>query len=195
VLNAAGPLGNKSTKEITEAMAIIQKVKGYALEKPMERTLVDFCSGNALVPLIAAHLLPFKQTIAVDKRVRKGHYHGVQRFRYVNLDIYEQAVEGMVEKDTVVTCVHGCGGLSTRVVELFRASEADMIALMPCCSGQRVIKYPAMMEKKLGKYWMWSYELYQELERWDFDTHMIVDEHVLSPKNIVITSRRWPPRK
>jgi hypothetical protein len=51
-------------------------------------------------------------------------------------------------------------------------------------------QYPGEMASKVGKYWLWAYDLYQDLvEARTEQVMMVTDEHVMSPKNIVIVSK------
>lgn len=185
VLNAVNPIGSKAEKEISEAMSIIRHLKSIVLDFPMQYNLVDLCSGNALVPVIAAHLLPITSATAVDKRTRNRRWDIVKNFEYKVIDIYTNEVFSLVNSNTIITGCHACGNLSHRISEIFLNTEAKALVLMPCCSGQLRNKYGPFLSKKLSKYELWSLELTEAV-----NGVLYREELCLSPKNLVIKAVR-----
>jgi len=197
VLGAVGPINN-AKKEITEAMAIIHAIRDYTIKRPMEYVLVDLCSGNALVPIIAAHLLPVRKAFAVDIRPRNGRYDRVKRFKYLNIDILDQAGDVEIIKHIhsdvanndyvplILTAVHPCSHLADKVVDIWNSFCFNVLAMMPCCVGD--VSGPTLLDKKLSRYEMWAMKLYDNV---DADKKNVKrDNGVISPANIVITSWR-----
>jgi hypothetical protein len=186
VINAVTPL-TRATKEITEAMGVVRHLKSFFLQHPMERKLVDLAAGNALTAIIAAHLLPVKQSVAVDKnpRLRAG-YAKVDRFMYENMDIAD-LVGAEWTSDIVFSSVHPCSDLATRIVDLYLATPCAVgLVLMPCCNGhQNDKKIPTAFRQRISKYEAWAWWL---AERAKGD--LFVDRNVLSPCNAIVVAKK-----
>ena len=191
VLNAVAPLNN-AAKEITEAMAIINRIRKIALKQPMEYTLIDLCSGNALIPIISVCLLPVKESFAIDRepRHRKGHAN-IDRFTYHEADIMNEDFIIFLSKlcfdrQVILTACHPCGSLSRRIASLYNSiPNITHLVLMPCCNGRRVNLFPHAVEEKLGSYLAWSYDL-----AIDVDGNLVIDLDCLSPKNAIIIAEK-----
>lgn len=187
VLSVVGPM-DKAGKEISEAMAIIRRVRGIVLapENKMRYTLVDLCSGNALVPVIAAHLLPVRWSYAVDARPRVRAWERAARFTYLVADVYSEALGDHLRSlgPLILTACHPCGELAERVIELYRA-YADHLVLMPCCEGPIPPGEPAIIREKMGAYLAWCVHLAGRC-----GGQVAVDEGVLSPKNALVTAHK-----
>ena len=192
VINAVTPL-NKAAKEITEAMAVVRRLKPFFLKRPMEVTLVDLAAGNALTTILAAHLLPVKMTYAVDKdpRRRPGHAK-VERFLYLQEDIFRPdwaCTLGELDVGcSVLVSVHPCAALATRIVDLYLATpRAIGLVLMPCCHGPQDTpkRIPTAFRQRISGYDAWAWWL---AERAGGD--LVVDRDVLSPCNAIVVARK-----
>lgn len=185
VLAATTPIGQDPVKEISEAMGIIQKVKPIVFDEPMKYNVVDLCSGNALVPVIAVHLLPITDASAVDKRERKRRWELVSRFVYYTKDIMDDSVFDLINENTILTSVHCCSDLALRVAEIYTRSKACALVMSPCCSGRMPGFVPEAVKKLLGGYITWAYYLSTLA-----DGHLYTDKFILSPANTVIVARK-----
>jgi len=193
VWNAVAPV-REPAKEISEAMAIIKRVKRLALNKPNHYALVDLCSGNALVPVIAAHLLPVVQAVAVDIAPRsRPTLANVRGFRYIHTDISRLDValgihdDGLWQHRLIITACHPCGNLAQHVIRAYkRLGNADALCMMPCCQDS-AYKHamPAAAVKKLGKYEAWAYYLAQQAG----GTYWI-ESQCLSPCNAIVWAEK-----
>ncbi len=190
VLNVVSPLGNKAQKEITESMGMIKRIRSIFLSEPMKYSLLDLCAGNALTSVLAVHLLPVLNADAVDKRPRKRKWGAAKRFVYNHMDIYSKDIFTFIGTETVIICVHGCGNLARRVIEIYKKSEAKAMFIMPCCGGPIKRKYPLVVEKAMGKYVLWSWDLLQDITEKESKKIFVVDKKILSPKNIIIGAIR-----
>lgn len=200
VLNAVGRLGKHAAKEITEAMAIVRVIKGITLAKPMHYKLIDFCSGNCLVPILAVHMLPIKDALAVDIRPAKKNYSMVKRFAYEQISIYNFAFshpfpdtyfgEDRSMDEYIITSCHACGRLSERVIDIFNSQiKCKHLALMPCCIGSHEkTKLPEVFSKKMGRYLEWCHTLYSMVEA--DKKGSIEDNRCLSPCNCIIKASK-----
>ena len=188
VLNVCSPLGSKAEKEITEAMAIIRRLRRLVLNRPMKYHVLDLCSGNALVPIIAIHLLPILSSAAVDKRERNRQWHRAQRFTYHKMDICSPDVYSLVDKNTIITGVHPCQELASRTVEIYRNSQAAGLLLMPCCIGNIKIRLPQFILERLGRYLVWTWQLADKA-----GGSFSIDNKVLSPKNAIVSAWKRRP--
>lgn len=186
VLATVGYLGNKPDKEITEAYAIIKKLKKIVLNEPNKYELIDLCSGNALVPIIAAHLLPINYSYAVDKKPRDRNWSNTLRFQYILEDIYNFNI-GIKRSPTpsfILTSVHCCKNLAERAIELYnRTEEVKHLILMPCCIGNLDTSLLRFIKKEANDDLAWVTKLATQCKG---DVHVSKDNFVMSPKRYVI---------
>lgn len=193
VLGVVNPI-QRAEKEISESMAVIQRLRSIAIKNPMEAVLIDLCAGNALTSVIAAHLLPFKHVIAVDIKKRKRDWDKIKRFEYwqadINKDEFARNLTTKLDEINrnsflpVFISVHPCGNLAEKVISIakyFRIVKAKLI-LMPCCKGQiKGQKIPGCFNKKLTKYDRWAWYLAEQC-----NGKLSFDNKVLSPCNAII---------
>ena len=189
VINAVTPL-NRAAKEISEAMAVVRRLKPFVLNRPMELTLVDLAAGNALTAIIAVHLLPVKLANAVDREPRRRPGHAkVERFVYSQLTV--EALVGVSDHwgtDVVFASVHPCSTLATRIVDLYLATpRAVGLVLMPCCHGPQDTpkRIPTAFRQRINGYEAWAWWL---AERAGGD--LFVDKNVLSPCNAIVVAKK-----
>ena len=187
VLNIANPV-MRVEKEISESMAIIKRLRPLALSAPMKYTLVDMCAGNALTSLIAIHLLPFHQAIAVDKRPRSRKWDKAKRFKYVTADIYDATGYLPVEGEFIIMSSHSCGELSRRIIEIYNDNlNCKHLIMLPCCIGRYQTTMPQVLSKKVGKYLLWCHDLWLSAKG---HSTIASDDKCLSPCNVVITASK-----
>ncbi len=188
VLGVVGPM-KEPAKEISEAMAIIRRIKPWTLENPMKYTLVDLCSGNAFVPVISAFSLPVIHSHAVDKRPRNRPWDRARRFTYNNIDIgtmecinFITSINGPV----ILTAVHPCGPLATQVVALYNiCTNVEKMVVMPCCVGKTPFNMSDKMESRTGRDNLWAVYL-----AGGCGGKIIQDDDVISPKNRIIIAEK-----
>lgn len=197
ILGATYPI-NRATKEISEAMGIVQYVKRIALAEPGKYALLDFCSGNALVPIISIHLLPLIKAVAVDKSGPRRDYSSVRNFEYVKADITNNPVilanylesTGIQNHNIILTACHACGELSEKTIEFYKFfPHIKHLILAPCCRGQ-MEEIPQIFKDLLGSYLSWSYHLYRKTETVGGKVSIVRDEHSLSPCNAIIKASK-----
>lgn len=208
------------TKKITEAMSIIHAIRRITLSDKMNYSLVDMCSGNALVPIIAAHLLPVRFCVSVDKKSPKPSWTRVKRLHpFGNVDIMTE--ENMLDLDinqhlggekTILTSVHPCGKLAEQVINIFlRRPQYRYLYMMPCCSSKinhrrknnlldeirliysevTTISTEEAGEKIVDSYVLWCLHLANLLSQVkDVRVSMRRDPHCLSEKNMIITAAK-----
>jgi len=186
VLKVCNPLGKKTQKEITESIGIIKRLKPLVIKHPMKYTLYDFCAGNALTSIIAIYLLPIKSAIAIDIRKRERDWDKVNRFTYKFEDIYKFDIS-KIEENSIIISVHACSDLSEKIIDIYNKSKATYLILMPCCIGKLNNKFPQIFRTKLGKYTLWCWHL---MEKCKGKNIMREDKNILSPKNIIIISKK-----
>jgi hypothetical protein len=186
ILNIVTPLSH-TPKEITESMAIIERLRGEVLLNPMKYQILDLCAGNALTSLISVFLLPVKQAVAVDKKKRNRDYHKANRFRYVELDIFTDEIFNFIDENTIIISVHPCRGMAARVVDIYNNSPARSLYLMPCCIGKYRIPAKQFLCKNLGKYQSWCYYLASLC-----NGSIEIDANCVSERNAVISAHKNP---
>jgi len=186
VLNAVGRLGHEPTKEISESMGITKRIKSLLIPNPGKYNILDLCAGNALTSVLASHLYKLDHAVAVDRQERVRNWDIVKGFKYVFQDIYDSSIFDLIDKNTIIISVHCCGNLAKRIREIYEKSQAKALFMMPCCLARLEHRYPEIIEKKLGNYMLFCWDLTYGME----NPIMIVDDHILSPKNIIIKSVR-----
>jgi hypothetical protein len=148
------------------------------------------CSGNALVPILAVHLLPFKFCYAVDVRPHRPLYQ-VRRFKYLSeVDItgsfFSEWLDGLGE-DVVLTASHPCK-LANEVVNLYLTHTISHLAMIPCCRGDITTKLPRLVGE-WGGYMQWCFSLWMRLHEASPASDIYVDKRCqLTPCNCVVTS-------
>ena len=182
VLNIVSPIQN-AQKEISESMAVIKYLRKVALHSPMKYNLIDLCAGNALTSLIAIHLLPFQNAIAIDKRPRNRQWKRAKRFEYATRDIFKISGHYFTKADVIIA-VHSCTSLAERVIDLYNESRAKYLIIMPCCVGHLTIDFPEDFRKILGKYKVWCWQLYNRVQA--RKKRLVFDQKILSPANGII---------
>jgi hypothetical protein len=198
ILDIIGNINNLD-KEITEAMSIIHLTKRVALNKDI-KTLIDFCSGNALLPIISSFLFKFELNIATDKNdyhINK-EYHRIENFMYLLQDINEifirinpvSLVDSFDNNQSIITAIHPCKNLARQVINVYNHTNAKYLCIMPCCIGdfKNKIKMPRFMLKRFSKYELWCLDLANEIE--NSKIKIIHDKNVISPRNIIITAKK-----
>jgi len=187
VLNAVNPVNNVC-KEITEAMAICQKLKRVCIKEPMKYSLIDLCAGNGLVGVLAAHLLPLEHVTCIDERSVNRNWHLVNRFSYLTADITDDYIYRLIGNNTIIASSHPCGKLAERVLELYNNSPATHLVMIPCCTyTPRITGLNNILIQKLNSYELWAYWL-SEQAKGEVKTYK--DNKCLSPRNIVITASK-----
>lgn len=186
ILNACGPINN-GDKEISEAMAFKTILKSLLIEKPMYYSVIDFCSGNALIPVISSFVLPSKRNIAIDKKRRNRKWHEIRRFSYLeeNINDTERMLQIVKEQGPcILTACHACKNLAKKIINIYINSPAAInLILMPCCIGTIPKDYKSL---ESNRYEIWNSYLL-ELS----GGYIITDKNVLSPRNkIIIASRK-----
>ena len=182
VLNVVNPVQGM-VKEITESMGMLKRIKKIALRHPKTHSLWDFCAGNALTSVTAQHLLPIRNSYAVDKRNRERDWAKVRNFEYVFSDIYGFD-KSLIKENSIICGVHACGNLSKEIINIFNNSKAKYLVLMPCCVGSYNSQFNL---SEINRYMGWCLNLFMNV---DGQKSITKDEKVLSPKNIIITSEK-----
>jgi hypothetical protein len=184
VLNAVYPLRNPR-KEISESMAIIQKIKGLTVTFPRQFNIVDICAGNALTSILAIHLLPITTAMAIDIKKNPRDFTGIKNFAYNNLDLLTQVKS--FSKESIVISSHPCK-LATRIIDLYNASHATALCIIPCCRGEFVLPGKHFLNMFTPNYDLWCYYLSTLIK--DSKVRIVKDRKILSPCNDVIYAER-----
>lgn len=198
IINVVGRLGKNFEKEITEAMAVISRIRPIVMKDPLKHwDVIDLCAGNALVSVISVFLWDNVWGSAVDTKPRERNWFGARRFEYLNIDIRKvggfQGSWGNKNKelpvDSIIVGVHTCGSLSAEVVRLYKQSpSAKHLILMPCCTTKGydpTKRYYKVITDIVDPYLLWATEIAESV-----GGECKQDEHVLSPKNAIITASK-----
>lgn len=187
IIGTVGPM-KKFEKEISEAVAIENEVRNFSFNEIKDYTVIDLCSGNALVPLMTAFMLPVKESIAVDIHPRGRDYSKVRKFSYLNLNIHDD-MDIFKGRKVILTACHACKDLAKRIIDLYnKTEEIEYLVLSPCCIGTvESYGYPEVVRDKLGKYLTWAHFLFSQVEG---TKSLKVNTNILSPCNAIITATK-----
>lgn len=176
-------------KEITESMAVIRKLRGFALPKPNYYSIEEYCAGNALTSAIAIHLLPFRASLAFDIKKRDREWPKIKHFMYMFCDIYDDRFTSTCFQDpTIMFSIHPCTKLAERIIDIYNNSNAEALILMPCCIGELKMGLPQIIKERIGKYLIWTWQLANRIK--ESKISIQIDNNCISPKNAIITARR-----
>lgn len=171
------------------------KIKKILHRKPENtHTLVDLCSGNALVPVLSQHLFPqLYESFAIDKLKRERNWNKTKNFHYLTSDIYKLNLS-KIPKPIILTGVHCCKNLAERVVEIYNETpKIKHLILMPCCSGALSNGILQFIKSQSSNDTAWALKLALQC---DGKVKMYKDNHVLSPRNHIIMAskpKHFPP--
>lgn len=157
VLEAVHPL-NSAVKEISESMSLIQAIRSPILNNPGRWRVIDLCAGNALTGVIAAHLLPVRHVVAIDKYPRERQYYRVNQFEYVQDDIHRVELWDNLATSplTMIVASHACKDLAITIAQKCRDYDLAM-AMLTCCQSQgRLSPTFRSMVPVMGKYKAWT---------------------------------------
>lgn len=187
VLASVGFLGNKPEKEITEAFAILKKIKKITMREPDKYEVVDLCSGNALVPILSAFLYKVKYAFAFDKLRRERNWNLVNNFMYKVFDIYK-IPNDWFSHPTILTAVHSCRDLAEQTIKIYNESEnIQHLILMPCCIGNLDTSLLRFIKEQANGDLAWVTKLAMQCKG---KVSISKDNFVLSPKNYIIWAQK-----
>jgi len=187
ILATVGHLGNKPEKEISEAWAIIRKLRKIVLRHPDKFQIVDLCSGNALVPVTAVHLLPIVKAYAIDKLPRDRNWHLARNFIYIKEDIYNIKTS-LFNKPTILTAVHSCRNLAEQTIKIYNENDQiKHLILMPCCQGKLDNPILRFIKNEMNTDVAWALKLALQCGE---GVRITKDKFVLSPKNYIISASK-----
>lgn len=179
------------TKEITEAIAVTNRVRKLVLKKPMEYHMLDLCAGNALSSVSAVMYLPVRSAIAVDKKPRKRNWEAVRRFQYITMDIFSKEIFYLIDDKTIITSIHPCKRAALRVTEIYNNSDSPYLIMIPCCVQRDAVdreRLPTIIRSKFDTHEQWAWVLGSKIT--NSEVNIIQDKYCLSPRNLVITATR-----
>jgi len=187
ILATVGHLGNKPQKEITEAMGIIKYLKRIVIKEPGKYQVVDLCSGNALVPVIAVHLFPISSAIAIDKLKRERNWKRAERFVYLQMDINDIDFNKL-SRPTILTAVHSCKNMAEKTIEIYNTTPiVKHMILMPCCIGNLDTSLLRFIKQEAGNDLAWVTKLALQCKG---KVKVGKDNFVMSPKRYIITASK-----
>jgi len=180
-------------KEISEGMAMRERVREIVLQEPMEYTLLDLCSGNGLIPIIAIFTLPLKEAIASDKKPHEHNYFLVRNFKYLKLDLYDdKTVRETLQKirdPIILTSMHPCKALAQKVIEIYQNfTKIRHVILCPCCPGHYT--NPKIVEEKEEKFNQNHYDRWALTLNHKLQGIMERDTKMISPRNIFLQKNK-----
>jgi hypothetical protein len=190
ILNALSPFNNVE-KEITEAVAIRQRLRAITLKEPMKYTVYDLCAGNCLAGVLSVFTLPVKFCYALDKRTKeqaqKAGWPSIQRWEYFSQDILNIVLgtNAVSAKDSILISSHPCKELASQIVKLYNSSSrAKALIMIPCCVGESSQpRYSLFQQRGMKSYDFWCLKLADQCVG---KVSCFQDINILSPANIVI---------
>jgi len=191
ILGVSYPLNNP-TKEVTESMAIVQELRKVFLKDKERKVVVfDLCAGNALTSVILAHLFPNVTCYALDKAPRDRQWENVKNFEYKTMDIHEKETIDYIDivsksaDYSIIISVHPCKNLANRIVDIYKLSSVNHIALMPCCKGKIDTDFPQVIKEKVSNYMLWCWDLSRSA-----NAKLRMDKYIKSPCNGIISGSK-----
>lgn len=205
ILNLVNPINNL-TKEISEAMAMIKRLRPLVLTKEISPftdeikrfTVIDCCTGNGLTGVTATFLFSNVRVISVDKNRPKRNWDIIRRYNYIRQEIppgfdLQRDVAShfippldILKDDIIVMATHACGESATDIVNFYKKhDECKHLILMPCCQSKIRHFIPYEVKKRLGNYLSYCYDL-----ALDVDGDIRADKRCLSPCNAIITASK-----
>lgn len=156
VLNSLAHLSNP-IEEIVLSMTLLDEVRSKILRHPDRYTLVDVAAGNGVVTVLAAYLLPVKEAIAVNSKVRKTPVN-VRKFKMIEADIAKDAFwESLPQPYICLASYPQYAHVTDAQIEVSAAdvilakSNADLTIVVP-----RTI-VPITKDQKNGPYYPYYY--------------------------------------
>ena len=186
------PKIKKLPKEISEVMSAWKYVRRIINSTDIQWRIFDICAGNGLFGVLAAHLSSpsnVSRIIAIDKRDRKlespvKNYYRLCEDIYMSTKLNHMVTHNI--EPTIFVAIHPCNGLAKRVIELYKEYKGKkVLVIMPCCGKAKQTILPPVITEDMYK--KWCYELYTSLD----DPRMYQDTNNLSPRNIIITERKY----
>lgn len=185
---------NTFWKEISEAMAIRERIKDHLIRNP-NHVVIDLCSGKGFLSTLVALMHPKTKVIAVDldEGADREHFKYLKNAEFIKADIMSEDVEKLIKEagdKVILTGIHLCRELSERFIELVNKNKNVKFAvLMPCCEGNFPREKYQFLIDELGVYEAWCYYLKDKFDE-NLKVKMKRDKKVISPKNIVLTAER-----
>ncbi|NPA32910.1 MAG: methyltransferase [Aquificae bacterium] len=185
---------NTFWKEITEAMAIRERIRDFLIKNP-DAVVIDACSGKGFLTTLIALMHPKTRVISVDidTNAERSHLNFLKNVRFVNADIMSEDFEKLVKEageKVVLVGSHLCRELSERFARITNTCKnVKLGVLMPCCEGDFPRERYQFLIDELGVYEAWCYYL-KDLFSPELRVKMKRDKKVISPKNILITAER-----
>lgn len=187
ILDICRPIPNEQ-KEISEAWAVVKRIKGLILKDPGKWLVIDLCAGNALGSILASFLLPTHWATAYDLEPRKRDYSKVRKFDYIQQDIYKITSHVWRKNPGIkplIIGIHPCADKAIQIINIYTRSDARALFLMPCCKGNFSLSQKGFLTERIGKYLTWCFYLASLC-----DGKIVVDKKCLSPVNAIITARK-----
>jgi len=189
ILSIVSPINAGPSKEISEAVTIIKRLREETLKKPMCYNVLELCAGNPIPSIMSVFCQPVDYATAFDKRKIERDWDKAKRFKYVQGNIYENDVYDYINENTIIITSHPCSELAKRIIEIYQCSDARSLYLIPCCVGQIIpAEFPQKeyLKKELGRYKAWSFYLASKC-----GGKLEQDNYCLSPANIIIKAKKY----
>ena len=193
ILKVVEPVNNLE-KEITETMAVINKLKSYIFHSDLENArILDVCAGNGLLGVTISHLFPKVTVHSIDILPRHRSWNQVKGFKYITEDfaVYKRLMHNSLIPYDVIIASHPCR-IAIDIIEAFNISlHVKVLILLPCCEG--ITKgVPKLIRSKLGRHLTWVYSLYDAIDSQEGDVtkHLYQDKNCLSPGHYVINAKK-----
>jgi len=187
IINILQPISSGTNKEVSEAWTIMKRMRNQVFKKEKGYyNLVELCAGNPVSGLLSHFCLPFKWAVSVDKRLIKRDYSRVERYNYIEKNIYDSDITKYIDNRSIIIASHPCKDLATRIIEIYNTTEATGLYLLPCCEGTvPQFSQKQFLLEQLGRYHLWSYWLATQC-----CGKIEIDKKCVSPKNCIIMATK-----
>jgi len=182
-------------KEITEALAIKERLKRVLSNKSEDYILVEIGSGKGYFSVLMALFYKDLEIYMIDKNpnINLEHIKKFENIKFLNLDIrkkeFEEFFNELIKKNKkiIVVAIHLCQDNAKELVKFYNKfkKSIEIFILVPCCPGSFV---KADKSVNVDPYLQWSFYLFNLIE--SKNKSMVKDKNMISERNIIIKAKK-----
>ena len=181
VLNSVSPM-KRPEQHITEAMAILKRLRPIVLAEPNKFKIVEVTSGNGLASVVALHLFPIVSATIFSTKAPNRLIERVKNLTYYNRRFKYDTDKDLVDKNTIII-MSGCIlSQDAEIVDAYLENESSgQFIAIP--ENGHFVEEDHLINKCMGKYAATCMHIRNIL-----GGKMTQDRYILGPRNIVIVA-------
>jgi hypothetical protein len=157
VINSVTPLKNP-LKSLSTSWEVIKTIQPLTITEKGKYEVVNFCAGNCVAAIMAAHILPVKRTWAIDSKItKKQGFENVDRFTtFEGMEIKDFIPR--VQDNDIIIAIHPKPQECVDIIDLFNQTTAKVLCLVPGIPGLHMPKKINCLKKlpmPIDKYELW----------------------------------------